>query len=200
MKLRPVLIVLLLALCALLVVGCGLGASDESILRAEFAIPRAARVLRYEAQPKEAGWFGREGLKITIVFQLSEGDYRAYLARAQAAGTWSALPIPEAVLRRMGAIDTAKAGINRTYEEQGRPLPAEGSVYNPTRQQLLERFIEWLAPQPRAGLFQVRAAGTNILHARKRVLRDPQHDLNDFMLAMLDHEERRIIIKVSSRY
>ncbi|WP_295458491.1 hypothetical protein [uncultured Thiodictyon sp.] len=197
---RPVLTALVLAVCTLVLLGCGPGSSDESILRAEFAIPRAARLVSDEAQPKEAGWFGREGLKITIVFQLSEGDYRAYVARAQAAGTWATLPIPEDVLRRMGAVETAKTSIARSYEAQGKPLPAEGSVYNPTQQQLLERFTASLAPQPGDGLFQVRSAGTDIMRARKTIRREPEQDLNDFMLGMLDHAQQRIIIKVSTSY
>ncbi len=78
--------------------GCDLRKSDEAILRSEFDIPEQARLIRYEAFPKESGWFGREGLKIDIAFQLDARDYAEYRSRAGVSGQW--LPLPNG---RLGA-------------------------------------------------------------------------------------------------
>lgn len=158
--------------CVLFVVtlwSCGSRPSDESILRDEFEIPVGAGVVGYDAFPKQAGWFGREGLKINITFQLSDENFRDYTARALASEKWKPLPIPEAFLRRMAAIETVKKSRILSYQLRGEMLPPEGSVYNPTEQQMLESFINSLPPQPYNGLFQVRAAGTDIMRAQKSV-------------------------------
>ncbi len=191
---------LLMLVGILALAGCGLQESDEAKLRHEFVIPPAARVVSYKATPDKAGWFGREGLKIDIVFQVDPQDYAAYAASAEASEQWLPLPIPDSFLRRMGAIASAKDGIVRSYRLQGRPLPAEGSVYNPTVERLQAAFLASLPPQPARGLFQCRSAGTDIMNARKTVHTQLDRDLNDFMLALLDHDRRQIAIKVSTRY
>lgn len=188
------------ALLMLALAGCGFQESDEAKLRAEFSIPPAARVLSFHVSPEKPGWFGREGLTIDSVFQLDPQDYAAYVARAEASEQWQPLPIPESFLRRMGAIDSSKEGIVRSYSLQGKPLPAEGSLYNPTAEQLLANFLAALPPQPSRGLFQCRAAGTDIMNTPKKVQTQLDRDLNDFMLALLDHNKQQIAIKVSTRY
>ncbi len=175
--------------------------SDEAILRAEFDVPRSAKVISCKTHPDGlAGWFGREGLEIDLVFQFNHQDYAAYLTRAKALGTWQPLPIPREFLLRMGAISTSRASTVRSYELRGDALPDEGSIYNPSEEQLLARLLDNLPPLPDAGLFQCRSAGTDIMHAPKTVHTQLQADLNDFMLGLLDHERRQLIIKVRTYY
>jgi hypothetical protein len=100
----------------------------------------------------------------------------------------------------MGSLETAKAWIVHSHRERGTALPAEGSVYNPKEQQLLDGFAASLPAQPRTGLFQIRSAGTDIMHAPQTVRTQRDHDLNDLMHAMLDHDRERIVITVSRRY
>lgn len=179
---------------------CSTSHSDESRLRDEFEIPASARVVSYEAHPKEAGWFGREGLKISIIFQLSDIEFNEYVVRATDSAKWKRLPIPEDFLHRMAAVETVKKSRIQSYQMRGEARPQEGSVYNLTEKQILESFIKSLPPQPANGLFQVRTAGTDIMRAPKIVYKIPDRDLNDFMLVMLDNHRKQIIIKVSTRY
>lgn len=179
---------------------CSTPRSDESLLRDEFEIPAGAKIINYAAFPEKAGWFGREGLKIDITFQLADGEFNEYVARAAASAKWKPLPIPEEFLRRMAAIETVKKLRIQSYQMRGEVLPQEGSVYNPTEQQMLESFINSLPPQPAKGLFQIRAAGTDIMRAPKSVYETPNRDLNDFMLIILDNNQKQIMIKVSTRY
>jgi hypothetical protein len=182
------------------VTSCSQHHSDESALRDEFEIPSTAGVISFKVQPEKPGWFGREGLKIDIAFQLSDGSFREYAARATASGKWRPLPITETFLRRMAAIETAKRLRIESYRMRGETPPPEGSVYNPTDAQMLKSFVESLPPQPTNGLFQIRRAGTDIMRAPKSVYEEPDQDLNDFMLAMLDADRKQIIIKVSTSY
>ncbi len=91
------------------------------------------------------------------------------VARANGSGQWLPLPIPENFLRHMGGISTARASRVRSYELQNRPLPEEGSIYNPTDDQLLCRFVESLPRIPSQGLFQCRSAGDNIMVTPKMI-------------------------------
>ncbi|MBN2433581.1 MAG: hypothetical protein JXQ27_19095 [Acidobacteria bacterium] len=174
--------------------------SDEAVLRAEFDIPPAATVVTYRAVPEEAGWFGREGLKIDLVFQLNDGDFARYVATAEAGGDWRPLPIPREFLMHMGGIHTAKAGLLRSYTQRDQPPPPEGSVYNPTKDQLFERFCETLPLEIRHGWYQCRSAGDDIMHRPKTVQGTLDRELNDFMLAVLDADTQQIVIRVSTSY
>jgi hypothetical protein len=187
------------ALC-LALPACSTQSSDVAAIRREFRIPRHAEVVSYSASPSESGWFGREGLKIAVVFQLTPQDYDSYAAKARASGKWSRLPIPDEYLRRMASIQSAKRYRIDSYASGGETIPPEGSVYNPTEEQMLEQFSESLPVQPKDGLFQVRTAGTDVLRAPKSVVLRPDRDLPDFMLAMLDHDQKRIVVKVSTGY
>jgi hypothetical protein len=100
----------------------------------------------------------------------------------------------------MAAIETAKRLRIDSYRMRGETPAPEGSVYNPTDAQMLKTFVESLPPQPANGLFQIRRAGTDIMRAPKSVYEEPDQDLNDFMLAMLDTDRKQIIIKVSTSY
>lgn len=180
--------------------GCGSRDSDEALLREEFRIPPSATVVRYRAYPETAGWFGREGLDIHMVFQVGDADFREYAARAAASGTWRPLPIPETFLRRMATIETSKRMRVEQAVATGRPLAPEGSVHNRSEEQMLAAFVEALPAQPAQGIFQVRTAGNDIMRQPKSLYDKPERDLNDFMLAMLDPDRNQIIVKVRSIY
>lgn len=176
---------LLLAVGCATLAGCSTRQSDELALRREFAVPWGASVVRYAASPEEPGWFGREGLKITMVFRLSPADAATFRSSALRSGRWRPLPIPVAELRHLAGIRTAMAS---------RPDAAQHTGT------LLERFQASLPPLPRAGLYQIRTAGDNIMGAPKRIISPLRNDVNDFMLAVLDPAERTLTIRVSSNY
>ena len=180
--------------------GCDPRASDESLIRAEFNLPPAAEAIEYTSSPPPGGWFGREGLKITLIYQLSPADYAGYGQRARDSAQWRPLPIPENVLRRMAAIDSAKRQRQASADLTGKPPAPEGSVYNPSEQQMLAQFSASLPQAPARGLYQVRTAGDNVMHAPKRIVTTPDTDLIDFMLIMLDDDRQRILVKVSTHY
>ena len=181
--------------------GCDPRDSDESLIRAEFELPPAAEAIEYISSPPPGGWFGREGLKITLIYQLSPADYAGYAQRARDSGQWRPLPIPEIVLRRMAAIDRAKRQRQASAAlTTGKPPATEGSVYNPSEQQMLSQFSASLPQAPARGLFQVRTAGDNVMHAPKRIVTAPDADLIDFMLIMLDDDRQRVLVKVSTHY
>ena len=54
-------------LCCVVLTGCTTRETDERVIRSQFGIPPTARVLVYEATPAESGWFGREGLKLSLI-------------------------------------------------------------------------------------------------------------------------------------
>ena len=78
----------------LMIASCSFN-SDESVLRKEFKIPDSAELVFFKVFPEEAGWFGREGLKIDAVFQLSNEDFNSHLSNAKKSNEWLALPIPK---------------------------------------------------------------------------------------------------------
>lgn len=199
MKVQLIAVALAPVVYIIVTMGCSNQQSDESILRAEFKIPNEAALVSYKAHPVEDAWI-REGLKIDIVFQLSDQAYTAYVRRAKEEGQWQPLPIPNDFLSRLGAIETRKSRRTQAYQLKGKILPEEGSIYNPTKKQLLDRFIISLPKTSGVGLFQCRSAGDDILHARKTIHSRIDRDLNDFMLAILDHEQKQIVIQVSSNY
>ncbi len=186
--------------CLLAAPGCGGPPSDEALLRAEFLVPKSATVVESSVSPSEPGFFGREGLRITMTFHLDDDAYEAYVGRVSQDPTWLPLPIPEPFLARMGGVVSSKQAIVRSYVAQGKPIPVEDSVYNPSERKLLAAFVASLPPQPSNGLFQCRTAGDDVMHARKTVVVNPDRDLNDFMLAMLDRQTKRLIVRVSSSY
>jgi hypothetical protein len=196
---RPVP-VLTAALAGVALTSCTLRQSDEGALRREFAIPGAARAVTYRASPSESGWFGREGLRITMVFALSRADFDRYARTAERSGLWQPLPIPEAVLRHLARTRTATEARARQARESGQPLPPAGSVYNPSEEQLVARFRQSLPSPPPTGLYQIRTAGNDILRAPKTIRPTLNQDVNDFMLALLDPGTRTIAIRVSSNY
>jgi hypothetical protein len=180
--------------------GCTTREANELTLRREFNIPRAATAVTYEATPSEPGWFGREGLKITMVFQLSGTDFNVLSRAAADSGKWQPLPISDSVLKHLAGIRTSRKARAISARESGRALPPEGSIYNPTEQQILERYKQSMPLQPRKGLYQIRTSGNDIMHAPKAVRPTLDADVNDFMLAMLDTDHHKIVIRVSTNY
>ena len=187
-------------LCCAILVGCTTRQSDERVIRRQFDIPKTATVLIYEATPSESGWFGREGLKITMVFKLSEADFDALARQAADSRKWQPLPIPESVLKHLAGMRSAREVRIRVARESGEPLPPEGSVYNPTDEQLLEQFKRSMPARPHTGWYQIKTAGTDIMRAPKTVRTTLDEDVNDFMLAMLDPEHDTVIVRVSTNY
>ena len=175
--------------------------TDESLLRKEFNIPETAVLLSYKASPETSGWFGREGLKIDIVFQFNETDFANYITEAEKSGSWRALPISQSFLMKIGSIARHKQGLIKSYELTGKKLPKEGSIYNPTEQKLYENFIKTLPLDVKYGFYQCRTAGDNILFNTKTIVQeDLTTDLNDFMLAILNTDNKTLSIKVSTTY
>lgn len=186
--------------CSVLLTGCTTRQMDESVIRRQFVIPQTARTLVYEASPAEPGWFGREGLKITMIFSLSAADFNAWKRVALASGQWQPLPIPEAVLSHLAGIRSAREARIRLAMQAGRPLPPEGSVYNPSDEQRLQQFRESMPALPRNGWYQIRTAGTDIMRAPKAIRTKLNEDVNDFMLAALDPKNHTVMVRVSTNY
>jgi len=115
-------------------------------------------------------------------------------------GTWQPLPIPREFLLRMGAIPFSQEGTARKDKRNGELLPAEGLNHIPYEEKMLARFVESLPAMPKAGLFQCRSAGTDIMHAPKTVHIRLDKYVDDFMLGVLDHEQKQLIIRVETRY
>jgi hypothetical protein len=174
--------------------------SDEQVLREEFDIPGSAITILIESFPEEGGWFGREGLKINAVFKFSDADFKDYKDKAESETGWRALPPPKEFLMKMGGIKSHKEGMLRVYKELREPVPEEGSVYNPTEDQLYERFVSQLPLDASRGLYQCRTAGNSIMHYPKRIVIEPEKDLNDFMFAVLDYDKKELAIRVSTNY
>jgi hypothetical protein len=50
------------------------------------------------------------------------------------------------------------------------------------------------------GNYQCRSAGDNIMHKRKQIYTSLDHELIDYMFAILDFDEQSLKIKVSADY
>ncbi|MCX7995517.1 MAG: hypothetical protein N3A65_07095 [candidate division WOR-3 bacterium] len=183
----------------ILISGC-INESDETILRREFSVPSSAKTIYSRVHPEEPGFFGREGLSIDIAFQFSEHDFQKYLLDVKKSGKWLELPIPKDFLMKMFGIESTKKGIIRTYKDSGRNLPEEGSIYNPTIEQLYENALKSLDLPDKKGFYQCRTAGDDIMHRPKEIKLTLEKDLIDFMLAILDIEKMQLIIKVRTKY
>ncbi|MGB9721637.1 MAG: hypothetical protein ACPL28_09180 [bacterium] len=180
-------------------VGC-INESDESILRREFSVPSTAKTIYYNASPEKSGFFGREGLKIDVTFQFDEKDFQKYFDNAKRSGNWLELPIPKSFLMKMLGIETIKQGIISSYKQTGRDVPEEGSINNPTIEQLYEKHLKTLNLPETKGLYQCRTAGDDIMHKKKEIKVSLKKDLIDFILAILDIEKRQLIIRVRTKY
>jgi len=182
-----------------LLVSCSLN-SDEDSIRTEFKIPDSAEMVYFEVYPKESGWFGREGLKIDAYFQFNEEDFNQFVSNAKKSNEWLPLPIPKDFLMHMFSVQTARDSRIRYYEETNKPMPEEGSVYNPTEEQILEAGIKILPVTGPNGIFTLKAAGTDIMNEPKKIYTKIDKDLNDFMIGILDFDQKKLFVKVSTGY
>ncbi len=174
--------------------------SDEAILRREFGVPPTAKTIHYSTNPEKPGFFGREGLKVDIAFQFDERDFENYLVSAKKSGKWMTLPIPKDFLLKMFGIESTKKGIIKSYQIRGEKLPEEGSIYNPTIEQLFEESLKELNLPETRGWYQCRTAGDDIMHKPKEIKLTLENDLIDFMLGILDTEKRQLIVRVRTKY
>lgn len=174
--------------------------SDVDSIRKEFKIPDSAEMVYFEVYPKESGWFGREGLKIDAYFQFNEEDFNQFVSNAKKSNEWLPLPIPKDFLMHMFSIKTARDSRIRYYIETNKPMPEEGSVYNPTEEQMLEAGIKILPVTGPNGIFTLKAAGTDIMNEPKKTYKKLNKDLNDFMIGILDFDQKKLFVKVSTGY
>jgi hypothetical protein len=175
-------------------------ALDDAALRKEFAVPGHAWLSRYEAHPTNGGQFGREGLKVRMTYQFEQAAFAQYAVTLTGVGQWRPLPISNAFLGRMAAIQTRKEQRLKSWHLTGQTPPPAGTVYHLADTQMLSTFEASLEPLPKQGLYQVRTAGDNIMRAPKLIVDTPDRDLNDFMLAVLDHQKKQLLIRVSTFY
>jgi len=75
--------------------------SDESAIRNAFNIPQGAIKVSYSSNPKTAGTFGREGLKIHMEFQLPTGNLEGFVQKLESSNEWGQLPIPAGIIKRI---------------------------------------------------------------------------------------------------
>jgi hypothetical protein len=188
-----------LTLASFIITSCSFN-SDESAIRNEFKIPDSAELVYFEVYPEEAGWFGREGLKIDAYFQFTEQDFNQFVSNSKKSNEWLPLPIPKDFLMHMFSVKKAKEYRIKYYKQKNEPLPDEGSVYNPTEEQMLEAGIKILPVTGSNGIFTLKAAGTDIMNAPKKTYTKLDKDLNDFMLGILDFDQKKLFIKVSTGY
>ncbi|MFC1760579.1 hypothetical protein ACFL6U_00685 [Planctomycetota bacterium] len=180
---RIVFVTFLIMLC---IIGCGVQTkSDEEVLRKEFSIPESAELLMLKAFPEleQSDHFGREGLKIDAVFKFTSEGFQTYRSQAEKGGTWQQLPVPKDFLMKMGRIKF----VSKQRKEY-------------TEEQIYEHFLTQLPLDVKSGLYQCRSAGDNIMHNRKKIHTSLDHELNDFMFAILDFDKQSLKIKVRTCY
>jgi len=87
-----------LCLVGLMFAGCTSAAqSDEQRLRSELDIPEGAKLVKLTADPKFAGTFGREGLRIYAMFQFDSSTLESY-RKGHRSDDWRPLPLPNELL------------------------------------------------------------------------------------------------------
>lgn len=82
--------------CSLIVFLCSLSGcyrlyfkpQDEKNLRRQLHIPDNIELISFDSNPKEAGFFGREGLRIQAIFQFTENQLKDYSAIIEDTETW----------------------------------------------------------------------------------------------------------------
>jgi len=174
--------------------------SDEQILRDEFDIPVATELLEITSSPPNPGWFGREGLRITAVFQFAQAEFQDYVKAAEEEGTWAPLPPSREFITRITGVKSHLEALCRSEEILAEELPGRSARVLPTEEELLENWMEQLPFDTESGMYECKTAGDNLLNAVKVPCRDRAGDLNDFMLAVLDEEALTLRVFVHTRY
>jgi hypothetical protein len=174
--------------------------SDEAVLRDEFGLSSGVTLAEMDVSPKQSGWFGREGLTINARFIFSDKQFADYLKAAEQNPLWKPMPPQKAFLMKMLGVRRHAEGVKLSYQMTGRDLPPEGSIYNPTEDQLYDRQVKRLPLHVSRGLYQCKTAGDNLMHNRKVPCDSKEGDLNDFMFAVLDPEKKELLIRVRTSY
>lgn len=79
---------LLLILMSAALGACRRGPSDEALVREEFGVPPSAELVSLEAEPKNEGTFGREGLRVAAQFELAAEDADKAARAFRDGGRW----------------------------------------------------------------------------------------------------------------
>lgn len=171
--------------------------SDEQVLRQEFELPAKAQLVMIESYPKS---LVREGLKIDAIFEFSSSDFDAYREKVEQDSHWKPLPLSRSFLMKITGVRRKVESLKRSYELRGEPIPEPGSIYNPTEEQLLGQWKENLPLDVKNGFYRCLTAGDNIMYASKVSCSQKPGDLNDFMLAVLDLDNKTLRVKVHTAY
>lgn len=174
--------------------------SDEEVLRKEFGLTSGVKLAEMDVSPKQSGWFGREGLTIHARFIFSDNQFADYLKAAEQNPQWKPMPPSKSFLMKMLGIRRHMKGVKLSYEMSGKELPPEGSIYNPTEDQIYDRQVKRLPLNVSRGLYQCKTAGDNLMHNKKVPCDSKEGDLNDFMFAVLDLENKELHIRVHTSY
>jgi hypothetical protein len=188
----------LLLLCALLLSGCA--KSDESVLRDEFDIPAAATLVSIRATPETPGWFGREGLEIEAEFAFAPDEFESYRDAAQSQAAWQPVPVSDEDLRKMTGLRSYLTALEHSNKVVAEAVPTAAARPVPSEEELLARWKERLPLDTQSGLWSCRTAGDNIMYAERVPCSSKPGDLNDFMLAVLDFDTRRLRVHVHTSY
>ena len=109
-------------------------------------------------------------------------------------------PDREFIIKMTGIRGQAKS-VQKLAEVTGKPVPPRGSERNPTEEQLYEQWAQRLPLEVKRGLYQCKTAGDNILHSwKKGPCSEKSGDLNDFIFAVLDVDDKVLRVKVHTRY
>ena len=64
---------------------------DEKNVRRQLHIPKDVRLISFDSNPKEAGFFGREGLQISAEFLFDDKQFEEYLDAIKDTAQWQAV-------------------------------------------------------------------------------------------------------------
>lgn len=81
--------------CFLGFVGCYelvFRAEDERNIRGQFRVPKSVEVVSFDSHPKQAGFFGREGLRISAVFHFDDKQLGDYMRMIEDKAAWKPVP------------------------------------------------------------------------------------------------------------
>jgi hypothetical protein len=92
-RLRIICCVVLVMLPA--IVGCyktDYRLQDEKTVRKQLHIPSEIQLISLDSNPKTAGFFGREGLRISAVLQFDKDQFDRYLSTIEDSAIWQPVP------------------------------------------------------------------------------------------------------------
>ncbi len=80
------------ASCLMCCTGFDWKSQDTRQIRKQFHLPERAIFISLDSNPKEPGWFGREGLRIEALVQFSNEDFEHYAAGLENKEEWKPVP------------------------------------------------------------------------------------------------------------